>query len=364
MNGEVNPNADKMGGFGSGKNYMQAGGGGGGVNMADLLPKDPFQQQHEEENSRWNTQSKQAHAQKQAQLQAEQDQFVPESFKRGGAMNLDIKGNKSQGKATTWLDNNSKLDSSNPNDPQNTGQATSDNQNNNNNGGFGGGNNMNNNNNNPYGNNNSNPYGNNNNNPYDNNNMNNNMNNNNNFNNNNNNGGFGGNNMNNNNDNNDQQNISFNPNPSNNNNNNGGFGGGNNNNMNMNSNNNNNNQNNNNNGNNYNKVDPNINRPKGPMEQPMPQPYYSNKQSDPFAKFLDNSQYKRDLKDYGGRNHGVPNQGGYSAMNKPNPHNKPKVNNYHTGNKESPYQLPTPNKFSQPIRSICAACGKPIQDAW
>ena len=56
MNGEINPNANRMGGFGKGKNYMQSGRGGGGVNMADILPKDPFAKEQEEQNSRWNTQ--------------------------------------------------------------------------------------------------------------------------------------------------------------------------------------------------------------------------------------------------------------------------------------------------------------------
>merc|ERR1712187_366954 len=95
-----------------------------------------------------------------------------------------------------------------------------------------------------------------------------------------------------------------------------------------------------NNNNNMNKnINNNMNGKKGPICQPQPEPYYNNKPSDPFAKYLNNSHVKRDF---------GPN----------------KNNLYHSGNKESKNWMGTDNKFSQPIRSICARCGKPIQDSW
>mmetsp|Transcript_14358 Transcript_14358/g.22446 ORF Transcript_14358/g.22446 Transcript_14358/m.22446 type:complete len:352 (-) Transcript_14358:187-1242(-) len=111
MNGADNPNANRMAGFGKGKNYMKAGNDKGGVNVADILPKDPYAQSNNDRTAKWIKESEEKHKQRQAQIAAEQEQFVPESFKKSGAMNLDIKGNKSQAAQKTWLDNNSKLGS-------------------------------------------------------------------------------------------------------------------------------------------------------------------------------------------------------------------------------------------------------------
>merc|ERR1712130_227183 len=51
-----------------------------------------------------------------------------------------------------------------------------------------------------------------------------------------------------------------------------------------------------NNNNNMNKnINNNMNGKKGPICQPQPEPYYNNKPSDPFAKYLNNSHVKRDF---------------------------------------------------------------------
>eukprot|EP00484_Ammonia_sp_Unknown_P019055 CAMPEP_0197029952 /NCGR_PEP_ID=MMETSP1384-20130603/9296_1 /TAXON_ID=29189 /ORGANISM="Ammonia sp." /LENGTH=418 /DNA_ID=CAMNT_0042459215 /DNA_START=57 /DNA_END=1313 /DNA_ORIENTATION=- len=364
MNGADNPNANRMAGFGKGKNYMKAGNDKGGVNVADILPKDPYAQSNNDRTAKWIKESEEKHKQRQAQIAAEQEQFVPESFKKSGAMNLDIKGNKSQAAQKTWLDNNSKLGSGakRPQQPQPEPQP----QNNNNNNAF------------PYGNNNQ-PAANQPNNFPHNNNMPRNQNQNPNQNqkpnqrppqqqkpaNNNMNMQRNNNASNNNN----KANMPQNPNqhkqppPQMNNKQNNG-------NMQANPQ-----QNNNNNSKNNNNFDLNaaLNRPQGPVEQPIPQPYHQKKQ-DPFAQFVNNSQYQRDLKDHGG----AANKGGYSQMNKPNyrpyNHNAQQSNHnqqqdesanlYHTGSKESKNWSGVDNQFSQPIRSVCTACGKAVQESW
>merc|ERR1712176_1408884 len=71
-----------------------------------------------------------------------------------------------------------------------------------------------------------------------------------------------------------------------------------------------------------------------------------------------NSHVKRDF----GPN---KNQNEYNKMQNNQHQPAPNNNNlYHSGNKESKNWMGTDNKFSQPIRSICARCGKPIQDSW
>mmetsp|Transcript_1028 Transcript_1028/g.2005 ORF Transcript_1028/g.2005 Transcript_1028/m.2005 type:complete len:411 (-) Transcript_1028:69-1301(-) len=361
MNGEINPNAGKMAGFGQGQNHMKSGAGGGGVNIADVLPKDPFKDPLNG-RGRWLKQSDQSHQQKQAQLAAEQDKFVPEAFKRDGAMGLDIKGNKATGKQTTWLDNNSKLKSSQqaqkqkqqqqqqqqqklpqqqqPQRQQYSSMNQHSNHNDNpNNHGHGGmqPNNM--------------PSQNSHNNNHQN--MQRPMNHNNAPNNMGMNPNMHGQHHNNNNNNNNMTPINNMPQS-----------------MNMNS-----------------GVDPNANqnqpRPTydmtqqlskpqglGVKDKPKPEPYYSHKQEDPFSKFYNTAQYKRDLKNHGNVQHGYHNKNvqepNYRAYNaKPNNAAQQQQQSiYSSGKKESENWSGVPNRFSQKMEKRCIKCAGPIQDTW
>merc|ERR1719410_2718510 len=81
MNGYTNPNAANMGNFGANKNYMMHG-NNSHVNLNELLPEDPYKQQ---QKSKWVKESEENHRRKQQHISAQQQQFVPDSFKNSSS---------------------------------------------------------------------------------------------------------------------------------------------------------------------------------------------------------------------------------------------------------------------------------------
>eukprot|EP01084_Bolivina_argentea_P118588 210375_1 len=79
MNGEFNPNENRMGNFGKNNNYTKSGGGGlNSINDVLALQNDPYKQKP----SKWEMQSKMNYERKQKEIAAEQSKFMPQTFKK------------------------------------------------------------------------------------------------------------------------------------------------------------------------------------------------------------------------------------------------------------------------------------------